>query len=341
MTISISSLGQQGQFANQLFQYAFLKIYAQKHQLSVQVPPWDGAVIFGHQDPLLTEQFPRVYEKTSILEKAVIPNSKKVFDNVDFNGFFQYHTRYYSPYQVYFRALFKPIKVFQIELDKTYHNLMKHGATLIAIHLRRGDFGWGTFWKAPSSWYLEWLNGLWKKVTNPVLFIATDSPEEVKDDFIAYHPLYLKDVISVPQYYDKIGFYFDFWILSKCDYLAISNSSFSFAASMLNEKAKAFFRPHFRIQGLIPYDPWDSEVRLRGTVALTAFQNLMEHQVLSSELIWEELKRHQFLDEDGFLTDKFKKNPHQKLYLSEPFFQIEPFILERLQWLLKRFALEI
>jgi len=340
MAISLSSFGQFG-FANQLFQYAFLKIYAQKHHLDVQVPHWDGAVIFGHQDPPLTDQFPKVYEKTSILEKAVFPNSKDIYDNVDFNGFFQYHTRYYVPYRDYFRSLFQPIKEFQVELDKTFCNILKHGTTLVCIHLRRGDFGWGTFWIAPNSWYLNWLKDLWPTLSSPVLFIASDSPDEVGDDFLAYHPLFLKEVISVPQYYDKIGYYFDFWILSHCDYLAISNSSFSFAASMLNKKTKCFFRPHFKTQGLLKYDPWNSEVRLRGTIAPTAFQNLVENQSVSSEVIWDELKQHQFLDDDGFLTEKFKQNPSQKLGLDASFSQLEPLILERLQWILKRFAMEI
>jgi hypothetical protein len=51
--------------------------------------------------------------------------------------------------------------------------------------------------------------------------------------------------------------------LSQCDIVAISNSSFSFAACMLNEKGKLFFRPHLSAKKLIPFDPWNSEPILR------------------------------------------------------------------------------
>ena len=50
--------------------------------------------------------------------------------------------------------------------------------------------------------------------------------------------------------------------MGKCDILAISNSSFSFAASMLNESAHLFLRPHLLYKKLIPFDPWDSEILL-------------------------------------------------------------------------------
>jgi hypothetical protein len=55
-------------------------------------------------------------------------------------------------------------------------------------------------------------------------------------------------------------FYLDFSLLGTCDVLAISNSTFSFAASMLSDRGKSFFRPHIPTQKLIPFDPWNAEV---------------------------------------------------------------------------------
>lgn len=339
--VTISSLGKNYGFANQIFQYAFIKIYAKENHLIAQIPQWDGAILFGHNDPPITQTLPTLYEKTSILEKAMIPNSSQIYHSVDFYGFFQYHTRYYRPHKSYFQSLFQPIPEFQIPLQKTFQTLSKYGKTMIGIHIRKGDFGWGTFWKTPTRWYLNFLEGFWETLDKPVLFIASDEPDEIREDFKAYSPIFLKDIISVPQYYDQIGFYFDFWLLSQCDYLAISNSSFSFAASMLNTTAKAFFRPHFRTKKLIPYDPWNSEIRFRGSISKEAFKNLTETQTIASELIWEELHRKGILDNNGYLSSAYKTNPTQQLGLSSNLISLEPLIATRLQWLIERFEAEI
>ena len=109
---------------------------------------------------------------------------------------------------------------------------------------------------APNSCYKKWLQGLWETLEKRVLFIASDELEEVVDDFADYYPVTVKDLgVEMPE----ASFYPDFYILSQCDVLAISNSTFSVAASMLNERCKFFFRPHLPSKKLIPFNPWDSE----------------------------------------------------------------------------------
>jgi hypothetical protein len=48
-------------------------------------------------------------------------------------------------------------------------------------------------------------------------------------------------------------------MLSQCDVVGISNSVFSFAACLLNERGQQFFRPcwDFSTQ-FVQFDPWDS-----------------------------------------------------------------------------------
>lgn len=46
-TVTMRTLGQNGRFANQLFQYAFLRFYAREHGLDVQVPAWEGKKLGG------------------------------------------------------------------------------------------------------------------------------------------------------------------------------------------------------------------------------------------------------------------------------------------------------
>ncbi|WP_137165325.1 hypothetical protein [Azospirillum brasilense] len=40
--VAMTSLGSNGRFANQMFQYAFLRLYGLRAGASIQVPAWDG-----------------------------------------------------------------------------------------------------------------------------------------------------------------------------------------------------------------------------------------------------------------------------------------------------------
>jgi len=258
--ITMSSLGENGRFANQLFQYAFLKIYAHQHHLRVETPPWIGQLLFGCQDPPIARQFPEVREETNHLPSALIPNSQIVYKNVDFWGYFQYHTQYYAPDREYFRSLFEPVQPIKAQLQTAVDRLRSYGNTLVGLHLRRGDYGYEHFYVAPSQWYKDWLAGFWSTLDRPILFIASDDRETVLDDFVEYDPITSQDLgVELPQ----AEFYPDFYLLSQCDVVAISNSSFSFAACMLNQRGKFFFRPHLPTQKLIAFDPWHSETILR------------------------------------------------------------------------------
>ncbi len=258
--ITMSTLGRNGRFANQIFQYAFLTIYAKEHNLRVETPAWIGQYLFGCNEPPISQHLPVISEETNNLLEARIPNTKEIFKNVDFWGYFQYHTKYYAAHKEYFRSLFQPVPAIETQMKEALDCLRSRGKTLIGLHLRRGDYGYSHFFIALSEWYKQWLKGLWETLDEPILFIASDEPEKVLSDFEEYNPVTTKDLgLELPE----AEFYPDFYLLSQCDITAISNSSFSFAACMLNEKGKYFFRPHLSAQKLIPFDPWNSETILR------------------------------------------------------------------------------
>lgn len=265
--ITMSSLGRNGRFANQIFQYAFLKIYAKQHNLQVETPEWIGQYIFGHKDAPISQKLPVASELNNDRLEWHIKNSQEPLKNVDFWGYFQYNTSFYAPHKEYFRSLFKPIPEVEAKMKEAVNLLRSRGKTVVGLHLRRGDFGYECFFIAPNEWYKEWLSGLWEILHEPILFIASDEPEKVLGDFAEYNPITVKDLgVELLQ----AEFYPDFYLLSQCDVVAISNSSFSFAACMLNEKGKIFVRPNLHKQKLIPFDPWDSEPILRDAVVSEA-----------------------------------------------------------------------
>ncbi|MDN3017792.1 alpha-1,2-fucosyltransferase [Paenibacillus sp. BSR1-1] len=263
--VTMNTLGGNGRFGNQLFQYAFLRIYANVYNLEVMTPKWIGQYLYGHNDPTPTHQFKTINEYDHPLFKNIFSYEKPPFENVDFWGYFQFPTHAYAPYKDYFRSLFKPVDSVNAIMEKGEAILRSKGKTIVAMHHRRGDYkGYGgvesfnkIFYVAPTTWYKKWLENIWPTLDNPVLFIASDELYDVLDDFKEYNPVTSKDLFD---YFSPADFYPDFYILSKSDIMAISNSSFSFAASMLNENCKGFFRADLNHNGVIPYDPWSSQV---------------------------------------------------------------------------------
>lgn len=280
--ITMSTLGKNGGFGNQIFQYAFLKIYAKEHNFRVETPKWIGQYLFNHNDPQITKQLPIVRQDTHNLSNSIIPNAKEPFKNVDFWGYFQYHTKYYAPHKEYFRSLFKPILEIENRMKAAIERIRLKGKTIIGIHIRLGDYVYDRpAHIAPIEWYKEWLKGLWETIDKPVLFIASDEIGKVINEFAEYSPVTANDLdVELVE----ASFYADFYILTQCDIVAISNSTFSFTACMLNEQGKFFFRPHFQTKKLIPFDPWNSEPLLRELDIQTfAFQGVVQDNLTNKE----------------------------------------------------------
>lgn len=272
--ITMSTFGTNGRFGNQIFQYAFLKIYAKEHDLQVQIPRWPiGEYLFGHQDPEISQILPQIRESSQEIAESEIITANPPLQNIDIWGYFQYHTSYYAQYKDYFCDLFKPRAEIEQKIQQAWHKLGLSQKTVVCLHIRLKDYGFSYFFIPPFAWYVDWLNELWPSLENPILYIATDEPETVLHHFSAYHPVTAKDLpIELPEADFNADFYVDFYILSQGDLVAISNSTFSFAACMLNQRSKLFVRPHLPSQKLITFDPWHSEPIFRD-VKVAAFES--------------------------------------------------------------------
>lgn len=287
--LSMASLGQLGRFGNQLFQYAYLRICAERRGAKVECSAWIGQILFGHEDTPITKRLPAaveikeqeeslfdvVPEFIPYLEKLASAKSERVgpeilstgLADVDLWGFFQFHTQYLKPHQQYFRSLFQPVNDLKFALESGLKLLRSEGKTIVGIHLRRGDFlteprvGFSLVF--PAKWYRQWLEERWEQLESPVLVLCSDDINSVIDEFEQFSPRTMKDLnLELPEKFEDLDleFYLDFFVLSKCDVVVTSNSSFSFVACMLNEQADMFVRPVWDLSlRFETFDPWNSE----------------------------------------------------------------------------------
>ena len=260
--VQMSSLGSNGRFGNQLLQYGFLRLYAAKHGLTAETPEWFGRYVYGSDDPLIGTSLPVLDENSVDLMAALRGDLQAPPSNVDLHGYFCGNTQLWGPLAGEFRRLFQPVAAIRQRLDTALAHLRTRGRTLVALHLRRGDFGYGRFWIAPPSWYLRWLRGTWPQLDAPVLYIASDDPAAAAA-FAEFAPLQSHD-LEVSD--GVMPLLLDHHVLSHSDLLAISNSSFSFTAAMLNSGLSMAVRPDPDRRELAEFDPWASPVLLDPTL---------------------------------------------------------------------------
>jgi hypothetical protein len=287
--LTMSSIGKLGRFGNQLFQYAFLRICAYKSGARVECSPWIGQTLFGHDDAPVSKRLPPAIEHQNFgeslfdkipefipyLEKLAEAKSSRIgpktldlgLSDVDLWGYFQFHTQALKPYQRYFRSLFHPVEDLESPLLDGLQTLRSKGKTIVGIHVRRGDYitepRLGFTLVVPTKWYCEWLETIWDELEEPVLFLCSDDLDSILPDFNKFSPITSQDLnIKLPKRMEDldIDFYVDFFLLSHCDVVCVSNSVFSFVACMLNERAHTFVRPHWDFSSKFTiFDPWDSE----------------------------------------------------------------------------------
>ncbi|WP_455780130.1 alpha-1,2-fucosyltransferase [Desulfovibrio piger] len=249
--VTMRTLGDNGRFANQVFQYSFLYFYTKKYKMELQTPHWIGEELFGFKNNPICRDFARIIiNKKSELDQIC---QFEPIGDIDFWGYFQ-DILYYIDYKDEFQKLFTPIEKIKSPLTNQWSSLLSKD--IIGLHLRYGDYGYGHFYETPLDVVLEKIEERWEHFQSPVLYIATDDLRVCKK-FKKFSPLTSRDIFSnIPC----PSFYLDFWALSNINKTLItSNSSFSFAAAMLNMYNPEMFRPSILQKRLIPFFPWNPE----------------------------------------------------------------------------------
>jgi hypothetical protein len=150
--ITNTRIGLDGRWANQLLQYAFLRMYAQEFGLAVEVPDWIGRDVYEFNDPWPSGGYGVLEESQLDLAASLTRRIPQVAVNADMRGFFCYHTSNFAKYRPLLQSLFVPARKAGAAAEKSWKKIAKKGRTVVVVHLRRGDFGWGKFWIAPADW---------------------------------------------------------------------------------------------------------------------------------------------------------------------------------------------
>jgi hypothetical protein len=299
LVVSMWCLGRLGKFGNQLIQYAFLRIYAHRHGLATMTPKWVGQKIYGFADPAPTRLrapvvdawIPRYARRREFgvfallhllrwmreswreeidwveFDHEILSNDSAPLVDVEFWGTCLFPTRTYFAHQSFFRSLFQPLPEIEAKVRPMLDALRRSGRTVVGIQIRLGDFwqyvdcNWAFI--APTSWYVEWLDGIWDDLADPVLLVCSDEPERIRDDFARFDPVTSADIdadVCREMTDAGYGFFPDFYLLGHCDVLGVSASSFALVPAMLNDRCQRFFRPDARAGRLVSFDPWNTTV---------------------------------------------------------------------------------
>jgi hypothetical protein len=255
----MSTIGRNGRFGNQLFQYLFLRLCAEVRGAKLQTVPWVGQGIFGFNDPPVTWLSETLVTSKEIGENPLefLRGDPRLDGDMELMGWFNFHTSHYRPYRDFIRRLFTFAPAFRDRFKPVVAQMRATGRPIVALHLRRGDYGYEHFFRAPALWYDKWLGGpAVGKLRNPLIYICSDTIQEVAPHFSRWNILHAGLIDNLPP---EMAYLIDFHLMVNADALAISNSSFSFMAAMLNNRARLFVRPTLEHHRLVPFDPWNAQ----------------------------------------------------------------------------------
>jgi FkbM family methyltransferase len=279
--VTMTTLGSNGRFANQLFQYMFLQLVARRQGALVQSPGWVGCELFGRTDPEPLLALPEWRESLDGTNgQAVLlgcewtkhfKEKNPAFASTDYWGYFMGHSRDLAPDRDHIRELFH----FQPEFVEFAESLLariRTGRRILAVHLRRGDYGYGYFFRAPCAWYEVWLKDAGLDPSEWVIFLCSETPTDYRGRF----PEFKKADSDELGMHGVLAAYLDFYVMTKADKVLTANSSFSIMASMLNENGSEFLRPCAETERLVRFDPWDTDVLLRFTPTPETHQRFID-----------------------------------------------------------------
>lgn len=129
-------------------------------------------------------------------------------------------------------------------LDRQNYSLLSkmEGSNTIAVHVRRGDYlnpGVTSIYGGicTDEYYRKAIDRISAIVKNPMFLFFSDDSEYVRQTFC------LENMIVVDWNKGEKSI-FDMYLMSKCKYMILANSTFSYWAARLNEEVKTVICPN-------------------------------------------------------------------------------------------------
>ena len=274
--VQMSTLGRNGRFGNQIFQYFFLRLVQDQLGYEIRNPTWLGEKLFNLEGSkeLINSAFPVDWKP--VVQRADTPAldlqridylmSQNNTNSLDISGYFHYQTRNLSSHRDLFLSIFSISESLMTSIRERLDIL--NITSVIAIHVRATDYislekesGGIGFAMSPNFNEIKLkLNELQNSQKETIVYLASDdlnySSKEL--NLLGIKHITSRDIF--PDLGETEDLFIDFSLLSLADCILISNSSFSFTAAMLNQHAKLFFRPCIKTKKYLPFDPWNDYV---------------------------------------------------------------------------------
>lgn len=257
--ICSSTLATHGRFAHNVLEYVLLRLYAEKFGYRLETPDWVGGYYFDLDDPKPSGGLKPMHFARRILNDLLTGRRDDPRPDVDIlSPLFLFEHR--AEWRTRVQSWLRPRPDWLPYVDPVMQALKARGNTVVALHIRRGDFVWFRYTITETSWYVDWLKALWPTLDRPVLYIATDDLATIAD-FAEFAPVSLDDLAKdgAVQPWQGLEFLQDFHVLMTADVLGVSaQSGYSQLAALLNRNARLFVEPDAAAGRIRPYSPWTS-----------------------------------------------------------------------------------
>lgn len=260
---------------NWLFNYAGVKLYAEKNGFDFAMPDWIGTKIFQNIKPWTTTEKIRSifyrqiqlddlnsYTKIKALSWLFSKNIKlpqtqtleslyrNPKNNISIYGYMQDELSLQLLKEN--RQKIKNWFQFKSNIEKEFQKVTTDLKPWIGLHIRRGDYVKLGI-NLPVSQYKSKLDEIKKQLPNHKIFIATND-RTILSDFDNYNPIKVSNPLpAIPDYI------FDFWMLVNSEIVIGGGSTFSWWAAFLGNKDYYYspfltnfwtkgYKPEFKLQ---------------------------------------------------------------------------------------------
>lgn len=259
--ITMTSIGVNGRWGNQLIQYLWLKAVADKKKAIVQSPVWFGSILFGIAD---TPPAEKILWRSHACDnwECTVPffkSESKLTENIDFWGWYQWgFSEWAGAWRDRAKAMFTLVPEIKLEIKLILEKLNNESKRFASCHLRRGDYynnhtsmGCGSgiyrwvFYPTPFKWHDRWISKNTKDVS--LIYIASEDSALIENKPWSVPTISVRKISHLPPSSDWIV---DFEILRKSKILCMSNSTFSYMAGWLGS-SELTVRPSLKKMNMV------------------------------------------------------------------------------------------